>query len=323
MLLKEKDIEVKINHRNRKYYGVICNKELKNGDSLIVRQGDVQKTSRILVICECDFCLESFPKKMVDIVGNKTFCSKKCRNENLKLNNPNPSKDKVKVPCSVCNEDVFIDEAKSKKQQHFLCSRDCYKIHRSIVYKGDKLYNYQNLKVECENCNKKFKVSQFDIDSRNHLFCSQECYWKHRKDNYTNIYYSSSLNDSRKETKPEIMVREWLEQNNITYVQEFGFMRKYYIDFYLPKYKSFIEVFGDYWHVNPELFGDGEKLKPLTDQQKGKRESDIERIHEIESHGYKVYVIWENEVHTNIDLYMGKIIDNFNKNPQRLHAKPL
>lgn len=312
MLIEDKDIEIKINHRNRKYYEEIFNKELKNRDLITIKQKDVQNTARTLVECECDFCTSPFMKKIGEIV-NKTFCSKECRNEHLKLNNPNPKKDEIKVECSVCKEPIYVNEAKSKSQEHFLCSRECYKKHRSLIYKGDKIYNYQDLIVECEHddCIVKFKVSQFDIDSRNNLFCSPECYWNHRKDNYTDIYYSSDLNNSRKETKPERLVREWLDNNNISYIQEFGFMRKYYIDFYIPKYKSFIEVFGDYWHVNRDVFGEGDNLRPLTEQQKGKREDDLQRIQEIESHGYNVYVIWEKEVHENIDLYMGKIIENF------------
>jgi very-short-patch-repair endonuclease len=323
MLIMEREIEVTVNHRNRKYFEEIHNIVLKNGDSLITLQKHVQKTSRILVVCKCDFCDKEFSRKMVDITGNHTLCSKDCKTEHFKLNNPNPSKEKIKVKCSVCDKDIYINESQIKRQEHFLCSRDCYKKHRSLLYVGKNLYNYQDLKVDCEYCNKRLKVSKYDIESRNHLFCSHECYWKFKKDNYIEFYYSANLNNSRKETNPESLVREWLESHGFSYIQEFGFMRKYYIDFYLPDHKVFIEVFGDYWHVNPTIFGDEDNLKPLTRQQIGKQESDLIRIKEIESHGYKVYVIWENEVHTNLDLYMGKIIENFNKNPQRLHAKPL
>lgn len=319
MLLLEKEIEINITPQNRKYYEYILNKPLKNKDVIQIKQDLISKTSRVQVECQCDFCHAFFSRKRVD-VHSLTFCNKNCRNENLKLNNPNPTKEKIEVNCTVCNKSFSVFESKYKNQEHFLCSRECYKKHRSLLYNGENIYNYQNLIVECEYCHQSFKVSQFDKESRNHLFCSPECYWNHRKENYNELYYSASLNDSRKETTPEQKVREWLENNDIVHVQEFGFMKKYYIDFYIPKYKSFIEVFGDYWHVNPNIFGEGKNLKPLTSQQIGKQENDLKRIQEIESYGYKVYVIWESEIKDNIDLYMGKIIDDINKNPQRLHA---
>lgn len=62
------------------------------------------------------------------------------------------------------------------------------------------------------------------------------------------------------------MVREYLESHCIKHVQECPMFRKYYADFYLPKHKSVIEVYGDYWHANPRIYG--EDKTPLNDQQK-------------------------------------------------------
>lgn len=323
MLLDEKEIELIIKPKNREYYEQVCNRTLKNGEKIIIKQKYVNKTSRTIIECACDFCDKHFFKKIGDIRSENTFCSKECRHENFKLINPNPSKEKITVRCEVCNVEFPVHESKYKNQEHFLCSRECYKKHRSLVYKGENIYNYQNMKVDCEYCGNEFKIVQFDIESRNHLFCSQECYWNHRKEHYTEFYYKNDLNESRNETLPEKLVREWLDKNNCSYTQEFGFMKKYFIDFYLYDYKIFLEVYGDYWHSNPKFYGNDENLKPLNKQQLQQKEYDIKRIKEIESYGYKVFIIWENEVYENIDLYMGKIIDNFNKNPQRLHAKPL
>jgi hypothetical protein len=215
MLLEDKEIDIIIKPQNRKYYEKIYNKPLKNGESIRIKQKLVQKNSRIIIDCICDFCNKPFSRKRVDIHDGLTFCSNKCRNENLKRNNPNPPKEKILVNCAVCNNEFPVFEYKFKNQDYFLCSRDCYKKHRSLIYNGENLYNYQDIKVECEYCHKEVKVSQFDVESRNHLFCSQGCYWNHRKENYTEFYYSSALNDSRKETKPEELIREWLENNNI------------------------------------------------------------------------------------------------------------
>lgn len=321
VLVKEELIEIKVANNNRKHYICELNRNVNYGDILLVRQDQLPRGSRIEVRCKCDVCGKSFHRKLVSIKSDITLCDKECKKAFMSMNNPNPKKEKIEKHCNVCDAPILINEAKSKSQEYFLCSRECYKVHRSKLYNKDKIYNFQNLFVKCENCTEQFKVVKYDIENRNNLFCSPECYWEHRANTYVENYYSTDLNDHRKETLPEKLVREWLEKNNIEFRQEMGFLRKYYIDFYLPQYKVFLEVYGDYWHVNPVIYG--ENLKPLTSHQIGKVEYDLQRVKEIEGYGYPVLIIWEKEVHENIDLYMGKIIDNINKNPQRLHAKPL
>lgn len=319
MLIEDKLIKVRIHNTNRKYYEEIFNKELKINDWVTVKQKDIQKASRNIVECICDYCGKKCNKQMY-MVKKNTFCDIKCRNNYMKEHNPNPPKEKIMVNCHVCGKEFMVQESKYKSQKYFLCSRECYKTHRSKLYKSTNLYNYQDIKVSCASCNKEFKTIQFDLETREHLFCSQECYWKFRRKHYIEFYYAPSLNNSRKETLPEKMVREWLDKNNIVYIQEFEFLNKYYIDFYLPEYKCCIEVYGDYWHVNPNIYSETDDLKPLTNQQVGVREYDEYRNKEIESYGYKVFIIWESEIHEDIDFYMGKINECINKNPQRLHA---
>lgn len=62
------------------------------------------------------------------------------------------------------------------------------------------------------------------------------------------------------ETIPHKRFRLILEQNNIEYKEE-EIVQYYSFDFYLPKYKLYIEVDGDYFHSNPKVFPDGPKTK--------------------------------------------------------------
>lgn len=168
------------------------------------------------------------------------------------------------------------------------------------------MYNFQGIYTDCEVCDKRMKTSNWHIGNRNHLFCSQECYWKHRSEFYSEFYYDRVLNDTRKETRPERAVREWLDNKNIKYKQECGFLRKYFVDFYLPDYKIILEVFGDYWHVNPEIydthFNDDNKT-PMNDYQKDLIDSqyDEKRKRELESYGYPVHILWEKDIVENLD----------------------
>lgn len=314
-MYENKIIKLKIHGANIRHYESVLERKLTFGEEIYVTQTQLPTASRIKVMCKCDMCGVDFFRVRKD-VKESTFCGKKCRNEHLKNNNPNPSIEGVKVNCEVCNKEFTVAPSKFKKQEHFLCSRDCYKIHRSNIYKGEKLYNYQNTIVECsnDNCNNEFKVTEFDIKRNNHHFCSQKCYWDFKSTHYKKFYYVPQLFEERKETIPESMVRKWLENNSIYYIQEYHIL-KYFVDFYIPDKKIIIEVYGDYWHCNPKIYGYGDDKKPLHENQIGKWEYDEKRKHEIECLGYEVYVVWESDVYDNLNHYMNNIFKISQKNP--------
>lgn len=317
MMIPDKIIKIKINPQNRKKYEKRLNKKLEKGQIIEIKQSEVLETSRIKVECICDFCKSTVMKPRVDVTSELTFCNNKCRNEYNKIRlsgdqNPNPRK-RVDVNCHVCGKEIEVHESKFKKQNVFLCSWDCYKIHRSKTYKGEKIYNYQHEYVKCAMCGKKIKTSKWYKENKKHLFCSPECYWEHRRRYYIEFYYKDDLNNARDETKPERMVREWLEAKGINFIQECGFLKKYYVDFYLPDYKAIIEVYGDYWHVNPDIYdiyGNDKNKKPINKNQKEFLDSKYDEIrkNELESYGYKVFIIWENDIYNNLDYHMNNIM---------------
>jgi len=66
------------------------------------------------------------------------------------------------------------------------------------------------------------------------------------------------------------------------------------VDIFIPKTKQVIEVFGDYWHMNPDVYkkNDFNKNTHLTAQETW--EKDKERVSRLQSAGYNVDVVWEN-----------------------------
>lgn len=322
-MIRDIDMKIIINGRNREKYEEALNIVLKNGQEITINQHQLLKSSRMEVECECDFCGNHFKKQRVSLKG-KTFCDNHCRNENLRKIgssdlNPNPKKDKVDVKCHICEKEFQVFESKFKKQEVFLCDRDCYKKHRSLNYSGENVYNYQEVFTKCTTCEKEIKTSKWYLDNKINLFCTHNCYWVHRKDFYREFYYSEILNDYRKETKPEKDVREWLTKQGIKFKQEIGFLRKYFVDFYLPEYKLIIEVYGDYWHVNPKIYDtlkNNPSKKPMHKNQEKYFNSnrDKQRQGELESYGYKMCVIWEEETKTILDEKLSSFIINA-KNP--------
>jgi len=310
--LLDYNIDIIITRQNRKYYQNLLNRELNIAEYVFVNQNQVSKSSKQDVSCECDFCKAIFIRKRID-VKTLTFCSKECRNNYMKNNNPNPKKEKIIVQCVTCKKEFGINEAKSNIQDNFFCSRECYNNYRSVYYNKEQIYNYQDLNVQCTQCGKSFKTCNFDIENRNNLFCSPECYWNHRKDNYSEVYFIGDL--SIRETKPERLVREYLESNNIKYKQNCPMFRRYYVDFYLKDYRTIIEVYGDYWHSNPNIYGEGKK--PLNDIQRLQKQRDIERELYIQSkNDFQFYIIWESDIYKNLEYYMGDILSRMRNNKQ-------
>ena len=55
-----------------------------------------------------------------------------------------------------------------------------------------------------------------------------------------------------------------------------------------------LEVHGDYWHANPEIYGEGKK--PLNATQKYKIKRDKFKKEFAIKYGYKIFYIWETEI---------------------------
>ena len=310
-MLLDKIIEFQINSNNKKYYSELLNSKLENKDIISISQKLISPKSHMKLECQCDICGVIFTRARKDIREN-TLCSKECRNKNII--NPNPSKPKNIVKCEICNVSVEVVDSKLKKQKYFTCSRKCYSEHRKIKYNKDNIYNYQNKIANCKTCNLELKTSNWYINNKNNLFCSKECYWQHRKDDYLNSYYQPSIHKNRKETNPEKMVRLFLEKNNIIFEQEKP-MNRYFLDFYLPEYNIAIEVYGDYWHANPEIYGNDKK--EINNNQLKTINKDIKRNELLMKNLESIIILWESDINRDLESLMNETLLNkiVNKNP--------
>ncbi len=97
-------------------------------------------------------------------------------------------------------------------------------------------------------------------------------------------------------TKPELKLKQILEENNIKYIQQFvikSSKNKFY-DFYLPEYNILIEVDGCYWHCKPSIYVNGH----INETQKYVVINDIEKNKLAEDNGYRLIRVWEDEIDT-------------------------
>jgi very-short-patch-repair endonuclease len=79
----------------------------------------------------------------------------------------------------------------------------------------------------------------------------------------------------------------------------------YVVDFCFPDKKLIIEVDGDFWHANPDLYSH-DKLIPIQQKtvNKDKREASF-----IENINWKLVRLWEKDINENISACIKKVQD--------------
>lgn len=73
----------------------------------------------------------------------------------------------------------------------------------------------------------------------------------------------------------------------------------YVVDVYIPSIKTVIEVFGDYWHCNPDRWNSEDYNKTLHMTAEEKWHKDEVRIKQLKRDGYNVVVLWESAIKEN------------------------
>lgn len=111
-------------------------------------------------------------------------------------------------------------------------------------------------------------------------------------------HHLKMINNSHKKTYRKTSIEKEIEtfliENYINY--KYNYINKYQYDFLLFDYKLIIEVQGDYWHGNPNIYSDTDtNLKPLNEQQRYKKQLDIDKYEYIKDTFYVIH-IWETEI---------------------------
>jgi len=70
------------------------------------------------------------------------------------------------------------------------------------------------------------------------------------------------------------------------------------VDFINEEKKHIIEVYGDYWHCNPNKYSDDFIHPYFKMTAVARRKLDEERIAYLESLGYSITIVWESDLNT-------------------------
>ena len=81
------------------------------------------------------------------------------------------------------------------------------------------------------------------------------------------------------------------------------------VDIWIPDIRMVVEIYGDRWHANPEVYVESDLL-PLWDGNLTAKQiwdKDNARLDHIRSFGVEVYVIWESELNKNFDTTVNQL----------------
>lgn len=193
--------------------------------------------------------------------------------------------------CLHCDEVYSVPQSKLDSK---FCSNNCHSESR-----------INRVEVVCLTCGEDFAKKESRVSNGN--FCERDCYTAflqtdegraiNTKNGALSVYSQKSS-----ETKPERILKEWLLSNNIEFVAQLTMHKRYVADFYLPNTDSIIEVYGDYWHANPKIYGEGEdKKRPFNEMQLNSIERDIKRQKFLEDRGHNFYVLWEDDIYHRLE----------------------
>jgi G:T-mismatch repair DNA endonuclease (very short patch repair protein) len=248
------------------------------------------------VLLTCSYCGEEYMAKYCrkDI---SNFCSPKCSQM--------ARSKRIKINCAYCEKEIYLKPSEVK--EHNFCSNKC-------VGKWNGKKDSRVSKI-CVICNKEYKVKPVHADKS--VTCSTEC----QKEWQSKVYYkrpeviefrrkvavNNLLNQKYKDTKPERIVKQYLINNNISFIFQHPLYNSFVVDFYLPEHDVIIEVLGDYWHGNPRIYNNINK--PLSDKQQKARIKDEKRCNFLTNKGHGVYFVWECDIYKDIKSSLSFLYD--------------
>ena len=105
-------------------------------------------------------------------------------------------------------------------------------------------------------------------------------------------------------SKLENSVFEELKNRNILCDRQFN-IDKFYFDLHVLGTNILVEIHGDYWHVNPQLY----KNKVLTEAQRGNMRRDFLKRELARRNGFKRIVVWEKDLRENWESTISTLIE--------------
>lgn len=172
-----------------------------------------------------------------------------------------------------------------------------------------KYGNYLRSSKLCKSCNTAIRWE--DEEYRSWYSCMMEEKWQ--DENTRRAFLDGRSNDNGFLSKVHQDLKGVLSDIGInTFLSEMWVCDyKYRVDELDEYNKLAIEVYGDFWHASHVLYNDDDyvELPGGGDYARNIRQRDEERISEIESLGYSVYIVWENDIKNNKEWLVNDLLE--------------
>ena len=230
--------------------------------------------------------------------------------------------DKIQIECEQCNSLKAVEFRSALLKKEYVC-QSCNKKGKHNPFYG-KTHTKETKKQHSKYMEGRFVGENNPFYSKTHTeetknILRQKCshygkdngfYGKTHTDefkkkhsefmktigNRPKEYYSlmgiKSVNKRPKKTKIEKVTEQKLQELGINFKYNFILQNKAQYDFLIND-DVVLEVHGDFWHGNPEVYN------TLTERQVYKKQRDIVKQKLAEDNGYRYIVIWESEIKQN------------------------
>lgn len=211
------------------------------------------------------------------------------------------------------------------QRQCAICSIKCLKSKKLIGCCSDACYQaklaQRNESVKkshwCKSSNF-LSINDRRIETRKKNDESQNRKYTPWNKDKTGVYTLETIEKIRASTRSqfhrEIFKKTKIEKKVDNLLRELGANFKYSFilagrqyDFLLKDFNTVIELHGDFWHGNPEFWGDGKR--PLRDHQIMKKLDDVIKKRIAKENGYEYFEFWEYDIHNNWASCAAKIME--------------
>ena len=161
-----------------------------------------------------------------------------------------------------------------------------------------KTHTKEVKKILAEKCGRRGKDNSFygkthTKEVKNILSTKAKKYAAENRELISQRAIKAMKNKKYKKTVPEQRTEEQLLRLNIPYKYNKIIPNIGQFDFIISN-SIILEVHGDYWHGNPDIYGEGKR--PLNERQIYKQKRDREKKQLVTDQGYKIYYIWETDI---------------------------
>jgi G:T-mismatch repair DNA endonuclease (very short patch repair protein) len=281
---------------------ICCSRKCLGELQSIKMSGENNPLYKERIIKVCEYCGKEYDVKPSKSESSK-YCSRECKD------NHRVEKSEITIMCDTCGKEMVVKKGEVTKGKKY-CSNEC-------CAKG------KENKVEkiCIICGKEYSTHNRRSDKS--VTCSNDCKKVWQSEIYSKKEevierlkgqgVKASLIQQQFDTKPELMVKDYLDENKIRYEYQKVINNILIADFYLTEYDVLLEVYGDYWHSNPAKYGKG--LIPLNETQSKIKSRDIARHNVLTKKlGYKVFYVWENDIYKNVSVTLENVIEKIHQN---------